>query len=237
MKNQYFGDVNDYRKYSLIRLLTKQRQISTAVCWMLTPDDGRKDGKFTDYLENPNKWRHYDPELFDILHDLVLVRGIRDVNQAEMSKVLPDSLYYTELTPDSGKVRAKYFDDFLDFAKGCDLVFFDPDNGIEAKSRPYGRKNSSKYIYWRELTTAFAADHSLLVYQHFPRMKRDQFILTKARELAEKTGAPQVYSFRTSHVLFLLAVQERHQDFFKSSCEQIPRGWDGQIQLERPLII
>jgi hypothetical protein len=60
MKNQYFGDVNDYRKYGLIRLLTGRGEISTAVCWMLTPDDDRTDGKFTDYLGSPEKWRRSD---------------------------------------------------------------------------------------------------------------------------------------------------------------------------------
>jgi hypothetical protein len=47
MKNQYFGDVNDYRKYGLLRSLTAGGRITTTVCWMLTPDDGRPDGRLT----------------------------------------------------------------------------------------------------------------------------------------------------------------------------------------------
>ena len=232
MKNQYFGDVNDYRKYGLIRLLTGRGEISTAVCWMLTPDDGRTDGKFTDYLESPEKWRRYDPELFDILGDLVLVRGLRNVNQFERSGVLPNALFYTEFTPDDRKDRAKYFNDFLALAVDCDLSFFDPDNGLEVKSRPYGRKNSSKYVYWRELTTAFAAGHSLLVYQHFPRINRDRFVQMKAQELAKKTGAAQIYTFQTPYVLFLLATQERHKNFFKASATEVIQIWGRQIHLK-----
>jgi hypothetical protein len=229
MKNQYFGDVNDYRKYGLIRLLTGRGEISTAVCWMLTPDDGRTDGKFTDYLGSAEKWRRYDPELFDVLRDLVLVRGLRNVNQVETSEVLPNALFYTEITPDDRKDRAKYFNDFLALAVDCDLIFFDPDNGLEVKSRPYGRKNSSKYIYWRELTTAFAAGHSLLVYQHFPRINREQFIQVKAQELAKKAGTRQIYTFQTPYVLFLLAAQERHEEFFKASTTSVTNVWSGQI--------
>lgn len=59
MKNQYFGDVNDYRKYGLLRALTGQGALTTTVCWMLTPDDGRTDGRFTEYLAQPDRWRHY----------------------------------------------------------------------------------------------------------------------------------------------------------------------------------
>ena len=43
MKNQYFGDINDYRKYGLIRLLADGGKIKAGVCWMLTPDDTRTD--------------------------------------------------------------------------------------------------------------------------------------------------------------------------------------------------
>jgi hypothetical protein len=35
VKNQYFGDVNDYRKYGLLRVLTNGGEIKTFVCWML----------------------------------------------------------------------------------------------------------------------------------------------------------------------------------------------------------
>src|SRR5689334_17138573 len=46
MKHQYFGDVNDYRKYGLLRSIQKEAGLRVAVCWMLTPNDGRSDGKF-----------------------------------------------------------------------------------------------------------------------------------------------------------------------------------------------
>jgi hypothetical protein len=40
MKNQYFGDINDYRKYGLLRILSDEGSMRTGVCWMLTRDDG-----------------------------------------------------------------------------------------------------------------------------------------------------------------------------------------------------
>ena len=39
MKNQYFGDINDYRKYGLLRILISGGGIKTIVCWVLRPDD------------------------------------------------------------------------------------------------------------------------------------------------------------------------------------------------------
>jgi hypothetical protein len=93
MKNQYFGDVNDYRKYGLLRTLTATGQISTAVCWMLTPDDSSSDGRFIDYLKHPETWRHFDPELFDQLKQIVLIDGVRNVEMfcAARNPFLADS--------------------------------------------------------------------------------------------------------------------------------------------------
>ncbi len=39
MKNQYFGDVNNYRKYGLLRRLAGDGEVSIGICWMLTPND------------------------------------------------------------------------------------------------------------------------------------------------------------------------------------------------------
>jgi hypothetical protein len=59
------------------------------------------------------------------------------------------------------------FAEFTSMSKDCDLIFFDPDNGLEVKSKPKDRKNSCKYS--DELARAYANNKSVLVYQHFRR--------------------------------------------------------------------
>jgi hypothetical protein len=233
VKNQYFGDINDYRKYGLLRLLSGCGEITTGICWMLTTDDGRTDGGFIQYLSQPEKWRHYDPRLFDYLRELVLSRNLRSVAAIEVPAILPSCRFAPGLLPDDADGRALYFETFDAIAKGSDLVFFDPDNGIEVRSKPYGRKGSSKYVYWRELIEYFSAGHSLLVYQHFPRVKRDRFIEALAREFAGKTGTQEVYSFRTRRVLFLVAPQERHRRFFEARSQKVAEVWGAQIEVAR----
>ena len=176
MKNQYVGDINDYRKYGLIRLLSDGGALRTAVCWMLTAGDGRADGEKTAYLRQPGEYRVYDPELFDRLEDLVLQRDARDVQAVEQAGILPAARFHSALLTDDPEQRRRYMDDFLALAKGCDLVFFDPDNGIEVKSVPLGRKDSAKYLHWSELKRVFAAGASVLIYQHFPR---EEFTCTR----------------------------------------------------------
>jgi hypothetical protein len=134
------------------------------------------------------------------------------------------------LSDDAGE-RLRYFEGCLDIARGCDLVFFDPDNGIAVKSTLYGRKGSSRYLYWHEMERFWRAGHSLLVYQHFPHVKRGPFIRDRANQLLEKTGAPEVISFRTSRVVFLLVPQEDRLDFFHGRCRVVDKSWSKQIQV------
>lgn len=231
MKNQYFGDINDYMKYGLIRLLTDRGQVRTAICWMLTPNDGNTDGKFIDYLHKPGSWRGYDPTLYDHLRHIVL-EETREVYAAQSDGILPNCKFYPTLLSDNPEIRASYFEGFERKSKGCELIFFDPDNGLEVKSRPYGGKYSSKYLYWREVRKFFNAGHSLLIYQHFPRVKRDLFIESTARELGIRTSAHCVYSFRTPHVLFLLAAQKQHRELFEDTAKKVTSTWEGQIVVD-----
>jgi hypothetical protein len=230
VKNQYFGDINDYRKYGLLRILTNSGEIKTAICWMLTPDDGRGDGGFIDYLEQPDKWCHFDPLLFDHLRELVQTQNLRDVRGVETAAVLPRCRFAPGFVRDDYDGRARYLEAFKDLAEGCELVFFDPDNGIEVDTKQVGRKDSSKYLYWHEIELFWRAGHSLLIYQHFPRVKRDPFIQAKARELCDTTGARLVISFRTCHVLFLLVPQAERLEFFRQCSAEVAQRWGDEIR-------
>jgi hypothetical protein len=230
VKNQYFGDINDYRKYGLLRLLINGEEIKTAVCWMLTPDHGRGDGGFIEYLENPDRWRKHDPDLYDHLRELVHGQSLRDTRAAETSAILPACRFAPGFLPDDGDGRRRYFDAFNDVAEGCDLVFFDPDNGIEVKLR-VGRKGSSKYLYWDEIERFWKAGHSVLIYQHFPHVKRAPFIGTKARQLADTTGAPLVISFRTPHVVFFLVPQAERRNYFRGRSAGVAQRWGSEIRV------
>jgi hypothetical protein len=231
MKNQYFGDVNDYKKYGLLRILTGHGELSTAVCWMLTPDDSRSDGRFTGYLSQPTKWRSYDPLLYDHLRNAVVIQKRRDVQYAADVKLVPGARYDDRLLPDDAEGREAYWRSFSHVAEGCTLVFFDPDNGLEVKSKPYGRKDSSKYLYWHELSQTLDRGYSALIYQHFRREKRDRFIARMAQEMHRRTQQRVVYSFRTNRVVFFLLPLDDHLPSFERYVAHVEHIWARQIEV------
>jgi hypothetical protein len=69
VKNQYIGDVDDYRKYEVLRCLSSFGECRSFVAWMLSPDDVSRDGRWLAHLEGPDRWRGHDPQLFDTARD------------------------------------------------------------------------------------------------------------------------------------------------------------------------
>jgi hypothetical protein len=59
----------------------------------------------------------------------------------------------------------------LEKTKDCDLVFFDPDNGIETASVGKAHRKAGKYIFWDELGPFWARGQALLIYHHLNRTK------------------------------------------------------------------
>jgi hypothetical protein len=232
MKHQYFGDINDYKKYGLLRALTRSGKIETTVCWMLTDSDSRNDGGKTSYINNPLKWKRHDPALFDALA-AEIKHGRRDVKRAEKIGILPRARYYSDIICDDAAARSEHFAELWSSAHRSGLIFFDPDNGLEVKSVQKGKRGSSKYIYWDEVVRSYTLGYSLLIYQHFPRINRKIFIRKVRNEISNRLNTPQLIFFETSFVLFILIPQKEHLEIFNKSIVEINKAWNSG---EKPLL-
>ncbi|WP_457631942.1 hypothetical protein [Oceanithermus desulfurans] len=231
MKNQYFGDINDYRKYGLLRSALSASKMSLFVAWMLTEDDGSSDGGRVDYLEEPDRWSRFDPELFETLRKAVNEEGRRDVAVLEQSGLLSPARYFRERVPRQADERDRWFARLASGAKDADLVFLDPDVGIESRSVSYGNRASEKYVFWHELRRLWDQNNSLLVYQHFPREDRYAFTQRLLGDLEERLPEACPLAFSTSHVLFLLALQPRHVHHGCSVLQRLRKDWPGEFRV------
>jgi len=225
MKNQYVADINDYRKYGLLRILAGE--CSLGVWWMRTLDDGGGDGQKLAYLADPARWRHHDPALFDGLARIIAGGG-RGVARVESSGLVP-ARFFAEITPDDRAERVEHFARAAGALAGADLVFVDPDNGLEVGSVSYGGRRSGKYLFWHEAAALSARGQSLLIYQHFPRRERSAYLRELGVAMLDRLGVPEAVVFRTPHVAFLLAIQARHADGLRRAARVVRARWAGQI--------
>jgi len=68
-----------------------------------------------------------------------------------------------------------------------------------------------------------------LLYQYFIREKRVDFIQRMLEALKEATPGSFVEAFSTSNVVFLMALQPRHQHFHEAIVKSVQDKWEGQI--------
>ncbi|HEY3397927.1 MAG TPA: hypothetical protein VGM19_09755 [Armatimonadota bacterium] len=182
MKNQYFGDKNDFYKYDLALNMTEACGLRTfTFLVMLTPDDGRGDGSLTSYDCGARS-----AKLHQFLQDCVQ-NGRRRVEELTGFLDLQQISHTTFLGDVSAAVRPEYFASI-----GCDklqsaLVFLDPDNGLEVKSTRRG--NLHKFVRYDEVRSLYERmgdDSLLMVYQHIPRIERIRFFSLIAQRLHER---------------------------------------------------
>lgn len=233
MKNQYFGDLSDYKKYAILRTLVRDANLKTLLCWMLTDNDSRNDGKHTAYLSAPDVWRRYDPEVFDLLAISILKHRRRDIALIENSGLLFETRYHSATIHDDASLRNDYFLSLHRDLGDADLVFLDPDNGLQVKSVDYGRRNSSKYLFINEVTALFQKDVSLLVYQHFSRTDRAALIRDVSLRLMDATKATKIFSLKTRHTVFFLVPQPKHVANLIKALSCINQCWGDLILLSQ----
>lgn len=174
MQNRYAADVGDYVKLSLLRHL--QQGCRTGVIWWLYPDEAHNaDGKHVSYLDRPAAWRDLDPALFDSLRNMVAL-GTRSVERLEDASLLTDTVYFSESIPTGVSAphrrvaRRQWFDRAQTVVAGCDVIFLDPDNGLETSRFDAGQLKAGKSVSLSELAALKSVGRTLIVYHHHTRM-------------------------------------------------------------------
>jgi len=205
MQDQYVGDVGDFGKYGLLRYLCGLREdskgpsLSLGVVWYLMPNGGGNDGKHLSYLHHPPKNRHRDrfrgcdDLLYESLYDIIfdgaypeVQKGRRTVSAIQGASILRDAVFFDDpLTVDGLQVdRTAWSRDAITRLNHCDVVFADPDNGLELPSGP-GPKHAS----FSELGRYLQNGRSLVVYHHLSRNgSADDQIRSCASQLRERLG-------------------------------------------------
>ena len=175
MQDNYVGDIGDYGKYGLLRNVTATG-LRLAVNWyrvIPTRPGKQEDGKYTSYLDKPEIYRHYDPELFDCLADIVH-RQKRSIEEMEASGVLTAAFFSDALVPAN---RSHWHQAALASTIRTDIVFLDPDNGLETAKMHERRSAKEKHTTWQEVKDYYDRGQSVILYQHRPQMTKKEMCI------------------------------------------------------------
>ena len=246
MQNRYTGDIGDFSKFGLMRAFAKAG-LSTALAWYLVPDETHNfDGKHISYIGR-EKFRRCDPELHDVMANLVST-GQRNIQAVEKSDILGadtlfhgDPLDFSRLPPLSGRqgrwqrgqARDRWLLDCVARTRDRDVVFFDPDNGLESSNpRPLSAKGP-KFLYWSDLLPFVGRNQSLVIYNHASRQGPIYDQISKRLAGVKDHipyGAQAVAmlwrSFSVRYYLIIPAPEMR--DVILSACERMISGSWGQ---------
>ncbi len=231
MQDRYTGDVGDFGKYGLLRCLRgpDAEALRLGVVWYRTDAgivdaDPANDGKHVSYLRSQRErsFRPCDPPLYEGLREIVN-RGDRRVGAVARSGLLgPDTVFHDDYVPGPpddtfGEARVvprrRWAADALRAIRGCDLVFLDPDNGLEAPSAPITTRRAPKYAYLEEVEALVGRSQSVVIYHHLGRHGSHADQIARWTERLQRRLAPaDIFALRfhrgTARAFFVLATAD-----------------------------
>lgn len=249
MQSKYLGDLGDFAKHGLLRYLSgltdpaaNGPDLGVGLVWHLTPDaccvrDGRVLGYLRDTPANRRAYRACDPELWDVLRDIVEC-GRRCVHQIPERGILPQETSYYEpplafpyrsRPPMRAEIRRLWFEGALATTADADVVCLDPDNGIAPHERQMLRRNGPKFTYEADIRAFWDRGQSLVIYQHLAMgTPAQEFLQGKADQLREFCGVEPIVLRLRSRAFFIVP-QHHHQELITERAERMLAGAWGQL--------
>ena len=135
MQKRRFGSIGDLVKLAFLRHLQEGRHL--AVCWYLTGQGANRPlpEKHFAYLKRPDEFRYLAPEIFDTLKSVVegATLGSGYITAMEASGLLNGAVFHHEQVPRRAALRKNWMASLVDSVSEADLIFLDPDNGIQGR--------------------------------------------------------------------------------------------------------
>lgn len=249
MQDRYAGDVGDFGKYGLLRALrradTHGAHLQLGVVWYFVRDETHNfDGKHIGYLmpRNESLYRACDPDLYDRMK--LLMDGVRGVQAIEESGALPaGTAYFSEplvlddaFTVGRAARREQWLSRASEAMSGADVVFLDPDNGLEVSSVGSSSSKAAKYVLMDDLNTLVKPHQSVVIYHHLGRRNHTDEISDRLTTLRNRWPERTPFGLRfrrgTSRA-YLIVSSPDHHDMLRRRAQGLidgPWGTYGHFQ-------
>lgn len=191
MQDKYACDVGDVGKFVLLDQLVKVSagRLRLGINWyrVTRPERSNADGRHISYLERGNpaaeKFERCNPRIYSSLKSLVDVSN-RSIRSLEQSGILPkDTLFFSDPLPYGARPlekrvveRAAWFSKSMSHLDKADVVFLDPDNGIQTQNVKVTQSRSIKYVLVDEVR-AYCKRHDIVIlYNHRDRSPEETYL-------------------------------------------------------------
>ncbi len=242
MQDRYAGDVGDFGKYGLLNEICKNsnKKFRLGFNWYYVTREEKKPGNgkcMWDYLrdDNPNSknYRNCFPNLYDQLKEMVDC-GQGNIREIEKGAVLPrETIFYSKPVPATENLamrkvdRENWFKESLAKLKMADIIFLDPDNGIQTETVKKTHTKAIKYVFADEIQRYSELGKSLIIYNHRDRTLPSSY---KLKLLSITTTPLKAYDaitvlkfkrFSVRHYVFLM--QREHKDLIERTIDNLTR--------------
>ncbi len=268
MKHQWVADSADFGKHGLLRALSnpdppdEYLPLKLGVVWYLTPDDDDKEPKKPKTAKNAKNgnnphaylslqgdearaYEDSDPTLYHKLRHIYRTNpGRLDVGRVERSGILPEgTAFYSALVPEklgreTRERRREWVEGAQKKVKGCDLVFLDPDNGLDPKAGGPNKKPNqrptidARHVRLDEIRPYMERGQSVILYQTsamkgamIRQVWEKRCVLE--RELGIRPFAMVYARHKDGWVFFLVISQPEHRERLVARARgMINGGWD-----------
>lgn len=227
MQDNYIGDIGDYGKYGLLREVCTE-MLSLAINWyrVVPKKIGKQDdGKYISYLSQPHLYKEYDPALFDSLQKIVNLEKDRRIERIEQENLL-HALYYSNAI---GIDRNAWHSQALIQTKDAEVVFLDPDNGLETARMYQTGRATEKHVMWAELKDYYTRGQNVILYQHRPQMTSKEKCIESILLFQEKylsANCVKLLEFpKYTNRFYFMFIHENYKAVFDRICYSTIHNW------------
>ena len=231
MNRIYFGDTRDLFKFDLIRhIMNSLPELSGFTYVPMFSEAGGKGGGQKKSTKDISRalaagkagTQNRDlsalmEQLQDAGSTLEYVNGINSYFEKE--QIATEIFHKTRFTHEN---RDHYFRNILSHFPTRSLVFFDPDTGLE-EGLP-----TEKHLLFSEVKAVhdtMDAGSILMIYQHFPRVKRAGYIRNRCSQLIKLTGSVPVVITDNTIVFFFLVKNPKQQQRLNDCIESYANSY------------
>jgi len=235
MRDEYVGDVGDFGKYMLLNKLGKlgNGKIKIGVNWYYNtkPEEQTSDGRYINYLNpsyrNADQYKTCSQTIYEQLRAIV-DKEKRKISEIEDRQILFDgTIFYSKPLPwefnspsEKKKKREDWFNDSLEKLEAANIVFLDPDNGIQTPNVRKTQAKAVKYVFSDEFERYYNGKKTVIIYNHRDRTPQQQY---EERFIAlQKLVSPCVLRFNRFSVRdYIFLPQKDHQQLIDELIKEL----------------